>query len=94
MSPAKSEVTIVWQTFMTIIGLAILGAVTTQIILLMARSGRQAAREWTLAIRHERRAAEARVGAERLRAQARRDADACGMRELIERRGDRTHTRE
>ncbi|MBK6313065.1 MAG: hypothetical protein IPF53_01775 [Blastocatellia bacterium] len=85
---ATLEVTIVWQTALSIIGLAILGAVTAQILLLMARSGRQAAREWTLAIRHERRAAEARVSAERLRAHVGRDAGACGMRDVIARDRD------
>ena len=88
MPMATREVTIVWQTILTIIGLAILGAATAQILLLMARSGRQATREWTLAIRHERRAAEARVSAERLRERVRRDAATCGMRDVIARGRD------
>ena len=88
------EVTIVWQTILTVIGLAILGAATAQILLLMVRSGRQATREWTLAIRHERRAAEARVSAERLRQRIRRDADRCGMRDVIARGRDGVRTRE
>ena len=94
MPMATQEVTIVWQTFLTIIGLAILGAATAQILLLMARSGRQATREWTLAIRHERRAAEARVSAERLRARVRSDAATCGMRDVIARGRDSTGPRE
>ena len=83
-----------WQTILTIIGLAILGAATAQILLLMARSSRQAPRELTLASRHERRAAEARVSAERLRARVRHDAAACGMRDVIARGRNTTSTRE
>lgn len=73
------------QTVFSIIGLAILGAFVAQILLMMARSGRRAAREWTLAIRHERRAAEARVSAERLRERICRDPDTCSMRDALER---------
>jgi len=68
VAAAIQEVAVVWQNILTIAGLAILGAATTQIFILMARSSREAVRQWKRALKHERRAAEARFQADLLRA--------------------------
>lgn len=75
-------------TALVTIGLGILASTMVQLLRMMARTGRQAAREWRLAIRHERRAMEARVSAERLRGRIRHEADPFGYRELLSREAD------